>query len=285
VQELNSQRESLDCHVRVVVAINGDAEYSAESLRSAGADVVLDRPFNLGGNANICLGYEWFANSDYLWILSDDETLHPAALSTVLRATATHPDLIVGTHGLSHAELIRTGGVGDIERRGGFLDLISSTIYRSELFMPLVEVAFEFIFTNYPHACLVAEAERRREISQVLMVPLSELVDFSASAAAVKMPRSITSVRLAPAFYGGALAKSMGEDNKFAKKEFRRWWQQHWHRAAMYRRTRSVQQQWVDRMARSSLDTALWWLASLPPYWRLKDRIRPLDDAPDSHLG
>lgn len=274
------RRESDLAQVILVVAINGDAKYDVEKFISCGVDVVVQRPVNLGGNANICLGYEYLGAADYLWILSDDDPIHESALLAVLDALEDDPDLVVGTSGEPAATHLSPRAPGAIVKAGGFTDFMSATIYRCDRFIDLAEFAFESIVTSYPHACVIQEAERRGRLANVSLVRLDRLVDSSLSVAAVRMERSQTSAALGRAFFGGLLAETIGQGGQFDRGGMARWWRRHWHRASMYRRTPSIQQGWADRLARSSPRTTLYWLASLPPYWRLKDRIRPLKASP-----
>lgn len=277
VERIARQREQFGpAEVILVVAINGDASYDADLLRSRGADIVVHRPVNLGGDANICLGYEYLATADYLWILSDDDPIHESALQTLVHVLRQRPDLVVGTFGEPDSSQICPRAQGDLMAAGAFLDFVSASIYRSDRFVDLVDYAFQYIVTRYPHACLLNEAERRGRLANVSLVRLDRLVDSSLSVAAVRMERGTTSARLGPAFFGGALAETLGGEGRFNRSGMARWWRRHWHRASMYRRVPSTQQTWVDRLARTSPTTAILWLASLPPYWRLKDRIRPL---------
>jgi len=281
VQRICRQRSEMGLKdVVLVVAINGDMSYDVGALTTAGADVVVQRPVNVGGNANICLGYEYLKSADYLWILSDDDPVHDSALRTLLALFREQPDLIVATSGEPAVSPIHPSAPGSVVRAGGFIDFVSASVYRCDRFIDLVEYAFDSIVTRYPHACVIQEAERRGRLENVAVIRLDRLVDSSLSVSAVRLERSQTSAKLGPAFFGGALAETMAQGGQFDRAGMARWWRRHWHRASMYRRQPSIQQAWADRLARSSPTSALLWLASLPPYWRLKDLIRPLGEAP-----
>jgi hypothetical protein len=276
VGAVRQQAESVSVDVVIVVAINGDDQYDPAAFTQRGADVVIYRPLNLGGNTNICLGYEYLANSEYVWILSDDDLISPGALSLVVAAMRQRADLIVGTREPTTSGWLDCNLLRDVKVAGGAVDLISATIYRSEVARPFVEHAFNLIITSYPHAALIKRMLETRSVTRCLLTPIESLVDRQQSVDQVTLvDRATAGQRQGAAFFGGGLLATVGAANQFNGAEFGQWWSTHWHRASMYRRSRSMQQAWVGHMARSSARTYFWWLASLPPWWRAKDKLRP----------
>lgn len=260
---------------QIVVSINGDDTYDEEALKEAGASVVVLRGTDLGGNANICLGYEWLPSCDYLWILSDDDAVQEVGFARVMAEMVKGTDLIVASRSGNSLNLSLSGSERDLTRAGAAIDLISASICRSRCLEGLATIAFDRIATSYPHAGILVEAVRRGTIRSVSLLPLDQLVDDSLSIAAVDAPRAHAGQTQGVQFFGGALIQTLKYPTGFDGPSFNSWWARHWHRASMYRRAHSSQQVWVDRMARSSPVSLGWWLLSLPPYWRLKDAIRP----------
>lgn len=263
----------------IIVAINGDRSYDQEKLSEAGADIVILRRVNLGGNANISLGYEWIDSGDYLWILSDDDSLQPDGFADLAAAMRQGVDLIVGSRSVSQNRLITRDIDNQLLHSGAALDLISASIVRAQCLRGLAPVAFDQIISSYPHTGILLSAIRRGMINTAQIIPLARLVDDSSSIAAVQGSRKEAGDNQGQQFFGGGLNASMDYPAKFNGHAFNSWWKAHWHRASMYRRSHSQQQIWVDRMAKGSLISCAWWLMSLPPYWRIKDRIRPRETA------
>ena len=276
VAAVASQKMERGGSITVVVAINGDPMYDTAELLAAGADVVIERPVNLGGNANICLGYEFAASSDYLWILGDDDLASPGAVRRILSASQTQPDLIVGSRQLSQPRLLEDVAADELIAIDCAIDFISATVYRSEAILPHVETAFGMIVTSYPHAAGILALVGGDQANRCACLPLADLVDPAESLRVVaSMNRGIAGERQGKAFFGGGLLATTRGGQDFDAAGFRGWWSRHWHRASMYRRANGVQSAWVDRMARSSVITLWWWVLSLPPWWKLKERMRP----------
>lgn len=276
VRAIAAQQGLCDLAVTVVVSINGDDSYDLAGLRQAGADQIIERRANLGGNANICLGFEHVRGGDYLWILSDDDIIRPGALARLAHLMVERPDLIVASTSATSDATLECQDERALLSAGGHIDLISSTIYRTDVIAPFVETAFALIVTSYPHAGAIIAMMRSRGLTLCTVLPADDLVDRNRSIASVTaISRSDAGVRQGAAFFGGGLLSTLGDHNSFSDREFVRWWAMHWHRASMFRRANSVQQTWVDRLALANPATAALRLASSLPWWRAKERLRP----------
>jgi len=139
------------------VAINGDTDYDQTKLRELGAHVV-HRKINLGGNANIALGFEYFQSANCLWILSDDDPIAEHCISEIFDAMNNFdsPDLIKGTR-VGETRLHHFDELGDpfFELEGSLVSLISSTVYRGGAFSNSMEVALQSTHTYFPHVVLM----------------------------------------------------------------------------------------------------------------------------------
>ncbi len=261
--------------MNIVVSVNGDPSYSQDLLRSLGADEVVVRLANLGGNANIALGFEYLALADYLWILGDDDELGEGALSRIMSLCASGPDLICVSRSLVETTKSMVHSFSDLEALGAFPGSISANCFRASSFQGAAEVAFQGVITSYPHTFVLQRVLADRSL-EVVIHSSHGFIDYSDSVAALANVTRIEAGRSQSfAFFGGGLLESMKLANQFDGHSFSRWWLSHWHRASMYRIGHPVQARLIDRLAQSRPHTAALWAISLFPWWRVKNRIRP----------
>jgi hypothetical protein len=277
VHNLHQQRTRLSSpdSVFISVAVNADPNYEAASLQNAGADEVVVRKSNLGGNANIALGFENLSRAHYLWILGDDDQLFPESLKTLLAYLALGTDLLCVSRTRQEVSRMQIDSFAQLEREGGFPGSVSANVFKCSTFASSAEVAFEGIFTSYPHAFAIQQFLKHNSLD-VLLHPEGEFIDYSQSVAELAfVSRTVAAQTQGRAFFGGGLFVGLGQQTRFAGRPYARWWASHWHRASMYREARPFQAHLVDRLALTRIDTSILWLLSLFPWWRLKDRIRP----------
>lgn len=267
-------RRAASIEVHIVVAVNGDRGYTDVALRDAGADVVITRRLNLGANANIALGFEFLSTSTYLWVLSDDELITDSVLTRVEPLLHEGVDVVSAAWSTS-SKVQEVANLDQLDASGAFYALVSANILRGSSFDSNVEQAFDGIITSYPHAYLISRTLVTRTLV-VATIPMNEMINHSLSLEAVTgMNRKTAGRAQGTAFFGGGILVAVSAVPGGSAGPFHRWWRKHWHRAAMYRRSRSVQARIVDSMARGSLRSLPWYLVSLVPWWRLKERIRP----------
>lgn len=274
VRRLSGQRDGLgpSCDVKIVVAVNGDPQYQSRELHQAGADLVIQRPINLGGNANICLAYEHLAASEYLWLLSDDDPVVDTALGDIFGVLSRAPrvDVIFLADRLSAGPIGVPRSVEELE--GTPVASISCTIYRGSAFISSVDQAFRSIVTYFPHVALIDSALKAGTVKSAWFLPLDQIVDLAPMRSeADALSRISMGQRSGAIFFAGGLLAYLDGDPKRRSRRTRLWWRTHWHRLSMYRLANAPEGALVDAAGRSTLATLGWWLLSLPPWWRFKD--------------
>lgn len=263
----------LEHAVTIIVSINGDPSYGVQEISSLNAQV-LTRASNLGGNTNICLGYEYLPMSDYLWILSDDDQVSENTIQFVLSVIEDFkwPDLIIGSRNEGIRVLDASCDVDEILAGDPMISLISATIYRGEVFAGLTETAFQSTFTNFPHVALMLSSFYETKTSQICIVPISKLINSNYSDQYTsQIERSLIGASHGHFFFSGGMVPLTLKSTEVIRRELRRWWITNWHRASMYRRSGSSEQFVVNSIARGSVSLLPYWAISLLPWWRLKD--------------
>lgn len=263
--------DSLD----IVVSVNG-CLYDQHALEASGARVI-ERTTNLGGDANIALGFLEAGPTDFLWILSDNDPVGPRALSTIARCFGTHAqvDLVVG---VSDPMLEGPRELGSpVTADGGsfHVGLISAVVYRWAAFLDSTPAALQSLWTGWSQIALQEHAVRTQTQLIAYCLPLVDLVTLTRGD---QSERSVARARqvYSHSFYGGALLDFMGAElaGRSGRAALSRWWQRKWILASAYRPQRA----WPERNYRATLVESLLrtgnlrdrclWLLSLLPYWR-----------------
>jgi glycosyltransferase involved in cell wall biosynthesis len=162
---LAQQRADWPGTVRILVSDNASTTLSPDALYAMSAEYAVDvrrNPGNVGANANIALGFVFVRPTEYLWILSDNDTIGPAALRNIAaQGLAEDPDAIVfSTRIEAPSAFVHTWAEAwDGVRENG---LISNVIYKSSLFVPQASEAFFYHNTSFPHLCVLLATLRER---------------------------------------------------------------------------------------------------------------------------
>lgn len=179
-RELQSCPDNL-C-VDVVVRLNGEHEHQGlvGQLQCPGAGErlrILVNPANIGGNANIALGYLDGATGGYIWVLSDNDFIRHGLLKDVYQVLLhVKPDVLL-------LEVPQTSDVPDesnlfYEDMHSFCDhplyglgLISRGIYRVNYIASGMENMFFYHNSSFPHLALMLTAFRCHRECRLELLP------------------------------------------------------------------------------------------------------------------
>ena len=105
---------------------------------------------NIGGNANILLGFYLAKNYEYLWILSDDDIVLPNVLDYIIEQLQSSPNLIhIGDYESENLRELYSSNFFKVTAGPGF-GLISNVIYS-------IMTGFEFYHTSFPHMSILLD--------------------------------------------------------------------------------------------------------------------------------
>jgi glycosyltransferase involved in cell wall biosynthesis len=143
---------------------------------------IIRNPVNIGGNANLCRCFE-LCNSEWMWLLGDDDLPTPESLNLILAAidNSTPECCMINWRSGIYPEGVerQIHCMEDIEnlcddqlRFSNFL-FISSSVYRIPLLHPFLKEGYHFSFTCAPHLIMpflaVADGASIRDINQFLV--------------------------------------------------------------------------------------------------------------------
>lgn len=171
------QRASWPGELRVLVSDNASPLLSDDDLAAYAKrfDVEVRRnPSNLGGNANIALGFVFADPAGYLWILGDDDRLAPDALSFIARfGLGEQADAIVFSTKVAEPAVFTHEWVSawdGVNETG----LISNVIYKASVFVPQARNAFLYHNTSFPHLCVLLATVQRQGRLRYRVLPGKE---------------------------------------------------------------------------------------------------------------
>jgi glycosyltransferase involved in cell wall biosynthesis len=173
---LTSQRGDWPGQVRILVNDNSSPWFSDEAAASIGREYGVEVRSNLGNvqaNANIALAFVFARPQEYLWILSDDDTLCEGALQAIAKqGLVGDPDIVTfETKSTQPASVVHTW------REGwdwiGETGLISNVIYKAQVVAAQASQAFFYHNSSFPHLAVLMATMRERGSLRFRVVPSS----------------------------------------------------------------------------------------------------------------
>lgn len=132
---------------------------------------------NIGGNANIALGFIFAHRNEFLWILSDNDIISNHAISFILNILDDKVDFYSFCDESETVKTViydwNTGWSIPMKRRIG---LISATLYNMASAADVIEEAFFFHNSSFPHMAVGCAAARKKGLTQFCLVPINEII-------------------------------------------------------------------------------------------------------------
>ena len=153
-----------DC--RLMVLDNHSPIPVEETLRAALAEhpnancTILRHPLNMGGNANIVRCFE-LCQTEWLWVLGDDDEVDPDAIATIFATISADPALVYmnfAAEGHPRGTDFVTVGAEDFARGiDAFLhsNFISTCIYNHRAIKTQLNWGYQFAYSCAPHTLMV----------------------------------------------------------------------------------------------------------------------------------
>jgi glycosyltransferase involved in cell wall biosynthesis len=210
--------------VRLVISDN-NSEISNEEIKSLCekySNVKYQKNFgNIGGNANIALGFVYANKDEFIWILSDNDIVKPGAVAYILDKLDLNIDFycfvnnLVAPQNISH--LWKDGWQKPMDWRMG---LISDALYNSNTIRASIEDGFYYHNSSFPHLAVACSAARKKEKVEFSLLPRSEISYGVFSASEFPTDYSLAAV-------GMPLLSSLFPNNH-AKIFCMNWLKKHW---------------------------------------------------------
>lgn len=160
---LTSGASNYNGRVRILVSRNYDGGDYFEALKAKySVDFIEFRENvgNIGGNANIMLGFVFANKNEYLWILSDDDLITGNAVIEILNSMFSDLPLYhIGEYSETFKSKLTLGNVFTDPKGAGF-GLISSAIFSVDYFKDSFVKGFDFLESSFPHLAIILSSLR-----------------------------------------------------------------------------------------------------------------------------
>ncbi len=183
---------SIECHLLIIDNhSNVDVAQSLSETLKQYPDLdykIIRNAVNIGGNANILRCFE-LCETDWLWVLGDDDLVNPAAVAVVLSAILRYPDSILlnfsgpGLGRVRNAETVGVGGFVSSWDSFSNILFISVNIYHAKTVKKQLSYGYHFAYTCAPHLAMVLQSLQSGGKAQLLaeslldgqcLIPLEE---------------------------------------------------------------------------------------------------------------
>lgn len=129
---------------------------------------------NIGGNANIAMGFTVASSEGCLWLLSNNDLIRSSLLSDVLKALrGSYPDILINCGG--QASGLQTLSYSNIDKFHEHplyaLGLISRGIYKMSYLSASGQVPFLHHNSSFPHLAIAFHAFRCNETCTLCVMP------------------------------------------------------------------------------------------------------------------
>jgi hypothetical protein len=163
LDQLTKQIDPFRSRVRVLVSNNNsqDGDYNALALKYKPYPIEFrNNPANIGGNANITLGFVFARENEFIWILSDDDRITSFALDTIFSALDNSIDVLhIGFYPESRKANLQLDNLFTITKGAGF-GLISVGIFNMSFFRQYIFCGFDYLDSSFPHLAIIMAALR-----------------------------------------------------------------------------------------------------------------------------
>ena len=151
--------------VRLVILDNHSDPPVIEYLRPllsefSNADIQLIRnKINVGANANILRCFE-LCDTEWLWVVGDDDEIEESAIETILTRLQEHPDCLLVNFPIDEKrkETKLTRGLNafaDGLDKSADVPWITSTVYRVQKLLPQIRFGYQYAFSMLPHIAML----------------------------------------------------------------------------------------------------------------------------------
>lgn len=155
-----------DC--RLLILDNCSAVPVADTLREtlaqfpAAAHQIIRNRANIGGNANIVRCFE-LCETEWVWVLGDDDDVEPDAIETILRHIVMHPECLLINFAYDHArpESFETRGLKEfVDKldRSADVPWTSSSVYKATAIIPQAKFGYQHAYSLLPHVAMLLVA-------------------------------------------------------------------------------------------------------------------------------
>ncbi len=149
-----------------------DSRYKDLKIKYPHPNITINHNIaNLGANPNILNGYVISLPYDYVWVLSDDDTITLNAIPEIMSRLSCNVDLFYFRLDNSNEKQDRYLMEDLLDNMNHGLGLISCAILRTATIRDSVKYGYEYLTTGFPHLAIMFSACNENKSLSVLEVP------------------------------------------------------------------------------------------------------------------
>jgi hypothetical protein len=176
LNSLTNQISKYEDRIRVIVNDNNSDDGVNDNLKNEYFNweslIYQKNESNIGGNANMLLGFIFAKPDEYLWILGDDDYLEEQALDYIFSAAHDNSDILV----LSNSGKMGKSDYSFIKSYKDWMSFwVSTNIFNLKCFREHVYSSFYYHNTSYPHIAIQWLAHSKSHLSTSL-IPLDKVL-------------------------------------------------------------------------------------------------------------
>lgn len=169
-------------NVRLLVNNNNSSSstFNQLKLQYQAENILFQSNFgNIGGNANIALGFVYSKKDEFIWLLSDNDLVQENCIEFLLRTTNNKIDFVViGRSFIEPVTIDWHYAKGWIEPMEWGQGLISGSLFNSNTIQGSIEDAFYFHNSSFPHLAVAMSAAKKKQEVLFLQLPWSKILSI-----------------------------------------------------------------------------------------------------------
>jgi glycosyltransferase involved in cell wall biosynthesis len=180
------QLQEFQQSVRILICDNDSSKYSLDEILCGFPSFqnieVRRNGGNIGGNGNIALGFVFARPDEFLWILSDNDIVSPNALNYVLSVLDSDFDFYCFVNGAeSVQDISHNWTLGWQIPMNWRMGLISDALYNMASVRDVVEEAFYYHNSSFPHLAVACAAAKKKGVTRFRLLPRQKVSADEAS--------------------------------------------------------------------------------------------------------
>ena len=166
-------------HVRIVVRDNDSKgpQFEAIKKKYQADNILFEKNFgNIGGNANIALGFVFARENEFLWILSDNDLVRDDCIAYLLDEIDNTIDYVVMNDQVTYPKKVYWSWAdGWLEPINWWQGLISAALFNTNTVRESIGDGFFYHNSSFPHLAVACSAAKKNEKVTFMHLPFSSV--------------------------------------------------------------------------------------------------------------
>jgi hypothetical protein len=150
---------------------------------------------NIGANANISLGFIFARPDEFIWILSDNDTVKLGAIKYILENINLNTDFYCFVDGINQSKNINHHWSDGWQKPMNWrMGLISDALYNANTVNTSIDDAFFYHNSSFPHLAVACSAAKKRKEVNFTLLPRDKISTGAYFSSEIKTDYSLAAV-------------------------------------------------------------------------------------------